>query len=162
MSGIPELDYIGNAIEYFSKILSLYKCSEKSKKNINEFTESFNTRARNGPQMIRDEGIIPYLTFLASKSGNQLIKEIHRLLRADEIKCEMLRINLDREAGYAVYFDAILFYLEKLGVIRIDGELSITKIIQKLFESIHEYRAVEPLLIRYLVELKKLSSAYFN
>ena len=160
MSKISELDYVSNAIEYFSKILSLCECLEKSKKNVKEFIESFDTRAKNGPQMIRDQGIIPYLTFLASKSGEDLIAKVHDLLKAKEVKCEVLE-KLDK-AGYAAYFNAIITYLEKLGIIQINNKLSIVRIIQTLFENIHGYRAVEPLLMHYLVELKKLSSAYFG
>lgn len=161
MSGASKLDYISNAIEYFSKILLLCKCLEKRRKDVKEFIESFDTRAKNGPQMIRDQGIIPYLAFLASKSGENLVVRIYDLLKVDEIKCEALE-RLDKAAGYAAYFNAIVTYLEKLGIIQVSNKLSVIGIIQTLFENIHGYRAVEPLLMRYLVELKKLSSAYFS
>lgn len=161
MSRTPRLDHISNALEYFSKILSLYNCLEERNKNdAAKFARSFNTRARNGPQLIKDQGIIPYLTFLASKSEEDLIRSIYNILQSDKMQCNNIR-SPDK-AGYAAYFNAITTYLEKLRVIKLTKEASVLEIVQMILENLQNYRIIEPILMNYLAELKKLSNAYFK
>lgn len=153
------VDYIDNAIRSFEKILKLYKnFREKEKSDAKKFARSFNTRAKNGPQMIMDQGIIPYLTFLASKSGEELIKNTYKFISKEE-ECD---ISDPDKAGYAAYFNIIIDYLNKLGIIQVGEEPSIIEITKSLLENLHNYRIIEPIIMKYLIEIKKLSNSYFK
>jgi len=158
--GTSKLDHISSALEYFDRILSLYKCLEEKRKDAKKFARSFNTRARNGPQLIKDQGIIPYLTFLASKSGEDLVRDLYKILKSEKAQCDKIE-SLDK-AGYAAYFNAITMYLEKLGILKITESTSVIEIARMLFENLQSYRIIEPVLMNYLAELKKLSNAYFK
>jgi len=155
-------DYIKSSIEFFAKILKLYKCF--SEESGNKFAESFNTRARSGPQLIKDIGLIPYITFLASKAGENLCVKAFEALRLSDDICKGVDEDVlknPNKMGYAAYTIAILDYLAKLNVIKLD-KYETLNVIKSLSDGLMKYRAVEPLVMKYLNELKKLSSAYFR
>ena len=157
-------DYITSAIEFFSKVLQLYECMGSEKNSKNKFAKSFNTRARSGPQLIKDLGVIPYITFLASKSGEDLMVKAYGILTSSSNICEGVDENIRKGAekmGYAVYAIAILDYLVKLGVININ-KYSTIDVVRMLNENLRKYRVVEPIIMNYLNELRKLSTAYFK
>lgn len=158
--GASRLDYIDDAIKSFKISLNVYEYFKKnSSEQAEKFARSFNTRVRSGPQMIKDQGIIPYLTFLASKSGEDLIKNTYYFITGKNLPKP---ISEPEKAGYAVYFNLIIGYLNKLGVVEVGEELSIISVIESLKKNIHYYRVLEPIVMKYLVELRKLSSTYFK
>lgn len=178
-----EVRPIKEAIEMFKLIMLIEKCIyEKQKQQaeergvkigkVSDFGESFKTRARQGPQLVKTQGLLPLLTFLLGKGGKTKYTYVIELLekKPSECKNEQLEKILKEgdydDLGYAVYAAILTYYLKKLDIIPNDVDIKepINVIETLLNSTMNSYTisAYEHFLVDYLLEIKKLSEAYFE
>lgn len=95
------------------------------------------TRAREVPELIKDVGLIPALSFCYAKAKGE----------GEEAK------------AYELYLKAILSYLKNLGVLGIDVNEALDKPAETLENLYSASPIIKPLLTPFLIEFKRLCEA---
>jgi len=128
------------------------------------------TRSRSMPALMFDTGLLPTLTFLWAKAGDETYKKVYGLLEKEEqpqAKGELggkeKRAPSLEELSYALYLYGVLKFLCHNGILSTDSVADPKSAIESLVRSgINNVMASLRLLEPYLVELKKLCEAAYE
>jgi len=148
----------------------LEKVAEKFKDSVDKdkLGVKLRTRSRNIPTLMFDTGLLPTLTFLWAKAGNETYAKIYNLLEkgASHSKKDAQGSKEEKapsleELSYSLYLYGVLKFMEAKRLIKntSDPKNAVDELVEKGATAIvTSLRVLEP----YLIELKKLCEAAYE